>query len=72
MDPLSIASAIFLLSITYLLFVKFFKVDHDNTKENFVQSDIVSDQTTSYTRDFYPWWKTPRWFNYDGWLYQKP
>lgn len=25
-----------------------------------------------YTQDYYPWWRSTRWWNYDGWLYQKP
>ena len=32
-------------------------------------------QTTKeviFTQDFYPWWRSTRWWNYDGWLYQKP
>lgn len=25
-----------------------------------------------YTQDYYPWWRSTRWWNYDGWLYQRP
>ena len=29
-------------------------------------------QIEKYTNDFYPWWRSPRWWNYDGWLYNRP
>lgn len=29
-------------------------------------------QIEKYTHDFYPWWRSPRWWNYDGWLYNRP
>lgn len=40
-----------------------------------VVADEVPDSTvkeTVYTMDYYPWWRSTRWWNYDGWLYQKP
>ena len=30
------------------------------------------DKQVVYTQDYYPWWRSTRWWNYDGWLYQKP
>ncbi len=38
-------------------------------------SDAVPDAKVKevvYTQDYYPWWRSTRWWNYDGWLYQKP
>jgi len=38
-------------------------------------SDEVPDAKVKevvYTQDYYPWWRSTRWWNYDGWLYQKP
>jgi len=38
-------------------------------------NDAVADESAKeviYTQDYYPWWRSTRWWNYDGWLYQKP
>lgn len=38
-------------------------------------SDAIPDAKVKevvYTQDYYPWWRSTRWWNYDGWLYQKP
>lgn len=32
--------------------------------------DAVSEVV--YTQDYYPWWRSTRWWNYDSYLYQKP
>jgi hypothetical protein len=42
-------------------------VDVDESNKN---KDVVKE--TVYTQDYYPWWRSTRWWNYDGWLYQKP
>mgnify|MGYP003148235247 CR=1 FL=1 len=44
------------------------KVLASNTEE--VPEDKVKEVV--YTQDFYPWYRSTRWWNYDGWLYQKP
>jgi len=36
------------------------------------QKDKEVVKETVYTQDYYPWWRSTRWWNYDGWLYQKP
>lgn len=40
----------------------------NNTAEN----GNVLKREVVYTQDYYPWWRSTRWWNYDGWLYQKP
>lgn len=40
--------------------------------EESIKIDEKDTQKEVYTHDFYPWWRTPRWWNYDGWLYNRP
>lgn len=40
-----------------------------------LNSESVPDEKVSevvYTQDYFPWFRSTRWWNYDGWLYQKP
>lgn len=41
-------------------------------KEEKFEGSVQDSQKTVYTRDYYPWWRSTRWWNYDGWLYQRP
>lgn len=88
MDLASIAMAIIILIIVYMIFNRFMNnEDYDqaenvnigyNSNKQIVSVDIdekipkESVKEVVYTQDYYPWWRSTRWWNYDGWLYQKP
>lgn len=36
------------------------------------KSDGQTTKEVIYSSSYYPWWRSTRWWNYDGWLYQKP
>lgn len=45
---------------------------NNTTTATALPGDDETQNETVYTQDYYPWWRSTRWFNYDGWLYQKP
>lgn len=92
MDILTIAIALFIFMMSFIIFDKYINKEcleqkMDNSIETPIteqsdksivkQSDDneLGDDTVKeviYTQDYYPWWRSTRWWNYDGWLYQKP
>ena len=84
MDVTNIAMAVFFFALAYIMFSKYIFGEDDETKSVVVpllpkKNPEKSDQVTPdsvkevvYTQDYYPWWRSTRWWNYDGWLYQKP
>lgn len=75
MDILSIALAIFFLVVAYILFDRFMDNSEKEEENNPNHENVSADQKVKevvYTTDYYPWWRSTRWWNYDGWLYQKP
>lgn len=53
-------------------------LDSQTTQADFGHSGTTFDSGRTaksevvYTQSYYPWWRSTRWWNYDGWLYQKP
>lgn len=88
MDMLSVSLAIFFLIVAYILFDKYMgtdRVTREALGENASPAEVGENSSgkesanedgtvkeTVYTMDYYPWWRSTRWWNYDGWLYQKP
>lgn len=87
MDPkyystVSITAVIVFLTIAWVIYVKFYE---GKGTENFEETDLtavnmyVTDQESpdcvtrsKYITDMYPWWRSTRWHNVDGWLYGAP
>jgi hypothetical protein len=81
-DALTIVIGLFFLGLLYVL------IQGGKNKETLevgdaIRKDIGFSGTTHdsgrtaasevvYTQDYYPWWRSTRWWNYDGWLYQRP
>lgn len=87
MDLISLAVAILFLMVAYLVFDKFIRDDSEESLDSKILGGVIpsGDQSESkskddkvtvsevvYTQDYYPWWRSTRWWNYDGHLYQKP
>jgi hypothetical protein len=87
MDPkyystVSITAIIVFLIIAHFTYVKFYE---GKPKENFEETDATAvnmltiDQESpdcvtrsKYVTDMYPWWRSTRWWNVDGTLYNTP
>lgn len=86
MDPkyystISISAIIVFLIIAWVIYVKFYEgnaavesfEEDDNTSVKMIIAEEPGCTTRSkYITDMYPWWRSTRWWNYDGWLYQSP
>lgn len=88
MDTKSVVIVVLFLALAYFVFVKFYQpekalleaLEGEAEGKKTVSAvegsgPAVPGQTVKevvYTQDYYPWWRSTRWWNYDGWLYQKP
>ena len=88
MDFVSLSIAVFFLVLAYIVFQKYIGDEPEQLDGNPTaltadagvsvapaNTEGIPDEKVSetiYTQDYYPWWRSTRWWNYDGWLYQKP
>jgi hypothetical protein len=84
MDPkyystISISAIIAFLVIAYVIYVKFYEghtesfEEEDATSVKMIMTDTPDCvQRSKYVTDMYPWWRSTRWTNVDGWLYSAP
>jgi hypothetical protein len=81
-STVSLTAIIVFLTIAYVIYVKFYEgkgtenfEETDETAVNMLSIDQESPDCVTrskYITDMYPWWRSTRWNNVDGWLYNAP